>query len=641
MQTKIFQLGRLALPLAIAISAASCGKFADPTLQAGFAEKQRSLPPPKLYEVEYNSNRNLLWGDLHIHTAYSFDAFTMGTRALPDDAYRHMKGETIEHAFAYPIRASRPLHFGAVTDHAENLGQLRYSAGNKKNQSDVALADALREGNKFKFSKLFLQTIFGKMGSPEARKAAKENNDAEVLDAANISAQQVSLDVWQSIIDSAERHNLPGQFTTFIAYEWSSMPEENNLHRNVIYKSNRVPALPFSSLDSPNPEDLWAALDRQRENGMDAMAIPHNGNASDGDMYRSTDFSGEPMDQSYAEIRTRNEPVSEIFQIKGSSETHPELSPNDAFAGFEIMDDKLSAKVQESKPQGSYARDALLTGIRFSSNQGFNPYLFGVIGSSDSHNASSSVEEDNYHGKLPIIDGSAAQRLGIAFVTSSFREMAVYGASGLTAVWAEENTRDAIFEAMRRRESYATSGTRISLRFFAGWNFDEDILRGDWLSDAYESGVPMGSKLTAHKTAPPKFLVVAMKDPIGANLDRVQIVKGWVDADGNSHERVFDVAASGDRMSRQFEGEIAAVGNTVDVENANYTNSIGSPQLASLWQDPNYDPSQHAFYYARAIEIPTPRYTTYDAALMNVTAPEPTSIQERAVGSAIWIEPLH
>ncbi len=616
------------LALAVAFASIGCGSYEDPTLDERF-DPATAEGPPEREPVEASPTRNLLWGDLHIHTAFSYDAFTMGVRALPDDAYTHMKGGTIEHALGYPIRAQRPLDFGGVTDHAEYLGVPRHLAEGGTAESE-ALRAAARSGNPLRMTWQFLSIALVKMSSRDIREEQFGLPGME----------DVSRTAWKEIIEAAERHNDPGRFTSFIAYEWSSMPGERNLHRNVVYASTDVPDYPVSSRDSENPEDLWKALDQQRAEGKRVLAIPHNSNVSDGRMFESRKFGGDPLDAAYAETRDRNEPIVEIFQIKGTSETHPSLSPEDEFADFELMDTVMTADAPPSEPKGSYARDALRTGLEFAHREGFNPFRFGAIASSDSHNASFSVEEDNYHGKLPLMDGSPAQRLGLSYLMP-FEQlpMRVYGAAGLVAVWAEANTRDSIFDAMQRKETFASSGPRISVRFLAGWDYPDDLLDGDWLAEAYEGGVPMGGTLDARAGGSPAFVVVAARDPIGANLDRVQIIKAWVDSAGASHERIFDVAASGGRIEKAAGGKLDAVGNTVDVAEASYGNTIGAAQLSTIWRDPDYDPTQHALYYARAIEIPTPRHTTYAAKTMGVEAPEPTSIQERAVTSAIWIRP--
>jgi len=371
---------------------------------------------------------------------------------------------------------------------------------------------------------------------------------------------------------------------------------------------------------------------------MDNFAIPHNGNVSGGLMYDSVAFDGEAIDQSYAERRMRNEPVSEIFQVKGASETHPQLSPNDGFANFEILDTILSGNGRMSEPKGSYVRDALRTGIEMAHSESFNPYRFGVIGSSDSHNASSSVEEDNYHGKLPMFDGSAGIRMGQSLrLPERLQVSRRWGAAGLAAVWAVENTREALFDAMRRKETYATSGPRIRVRFFGGWQYARDLIaHHDRVAQAEATGVPMGGTLPDQRAGSPSFAVWALADPEGANLDRIQIIKGWVDAMGDSHERLYDIALSDEGRRDPVSGTVSAVGNTVDVTTATYRNTIGARELSSVWSDPDFDPSQPAFYYARVLEIPTPRWTTYDAKQLEISAPEPTTIQERAVTSAIW-----
>ena len=604
----------------------ACDTLDDPSLNPVFDASQAEAPPSKPL-ASFNKQRQVFWGDLHIHTGLSYDAYTTGVRTLPDDAYRFMKGGTIEHGMGYPIKMSRPLDFGAVTDHSEYLGVPRHLDQSKGvNQ----LRAVMETGSPLKITWNYLSTIVMKMSSVEKREEAFGLPGLE----------SVSLEAWQHIIDTAERHNDPGRFTAFIGYEWTSMPNGDNLHRNVIYKTSLVPEFPFSSRDSDNPEDLWDALDKQREQGMSMISIPHNGNVSNGLMYSNVMFDGGALSADYAEQRLFNEPISEILQVKGGSETHPILSSNDEFADFEIYDQRLSADGDVSQPKGSYARDALRTGLELSHSEGFNPYQFGVIGSSDSHNSSSSVEENNFHGKLPMMDGTAGLRAGKALLMSERINRAKrWSAMGLAGVWAEENTRDSLFEAMRRKETYATSGPRISLRFFAGWQYPDNLLeQDDLVEQAYQHGVPMGAELqaSAKDQGSPVFAVWAVKDPQGANLDRIQIIKGWVDSEGLSHEQVYNVAASDGRVINPIVGQLEPVGNTVDAATATYSNSIGDGQLAVLWQDPSFDASQQAFYYARVLEIPTPRYSTFDAKTLGIQPSDPVSIQERAISSAIW-----
>lgn len=620
--------GRLPALVACVLLTA-CSPVPDPTLHPAFDPAHAEPPPPKP-ATEPVATGQLLWGDLHIHTSYSTDAYVLGVRAVPDDAYQFARGGTIEHAAGYPIRIGRPLDFAAVTDHSEYLGAARADSGSTLPLDTRSLRERLLNDGPLSITLALVQIMRGVKGLQRFSESEE--------------AWAIGLDAWQTMIESAESHYQPGVFTTFVGYEWSAMPSDQNLHRNVIYKDANVPEFPFSSLDSENPEDLWDALDAQRAVGMEMLAIPHNGNVSNGLMYDQVQYDGSPMTADYANQRNRNEPVSEILQIKGTSETHPLLSPQDEFADFELMTTMLSADGDDSEPRGSYARDALRTGLEMSHSEGFNPYRFGVIGSSDSHNASSSVEEDNHHGKLPLMDGTAAIRLGLTSVLpESMQRSRRWGAAGLAAVWAYANTREAIFEALERRETYATSGPRIRLRFFGSFDFAPTLMDDPALLDlAYAQGVPMGGVLTASATRStvdaPRFAVWAEKDPVGAHLDRLQIIKGWVDAGGQSQERIYDIALS-DAGRRRADGSVAPVGNTVDVAAATYTNSIGAPTLRVLWQDPDFDPAQQAFYYARAIEIPTPRWSTYDAQRLQVEAPSPTSLQERAISSAIFYDP--
>ncbi len=622
----LFALGVLALAVLLAFTA--WGPVDDPTL---FPQYDASAvePPPQKPAVAHNPVRNLLWGDLHIHTSYSTDAYTMGVRATPDDAYVFARGGTIAHAVGYPIRIDRPLDFAAVTDHSEYMGVSRADTNASGGLQERSLRERLQNDGPLSMAWALVSIVRNVSGLD------LYSNTPESL--------VISKNAWQLMIDTAEAHNEPGVFTTLLGYEWTSMPDGQNLHRNVIYRDTNAPDIPFSSLDSGNPEDLWDALDRQRNEGKTVMAIPHNGNVSNGLMYDRKQFDGGPLTADYAEQRLRNEPVSEILQIKGTSDTHPMLSPEDEFANFEIMAGLLSPTAEISEPKGSYARDALRAGIEFSHSDGFNPYRFGVIGSSDSHNASSSVEENKHHGKLPLMDGTAGLRLGKSiFVPGSLHRTKNWGAAGLAAVWAQENTRESVYDALERRETFATSGPRISLRFFASFDYTPEMMQSpELLTLAYEQGVPMGGILQAAPLSSPNgpaFAVWVAKDPNGANLDRLQIIKGWINADGSSEEKVFDVALS-DQRTANADGSIPPVGNTVDVARATYRNSIGARQLSAFWRDPEFDPALEAFYYARGLEIPTPRWSTYDAMRLGVEAPQPTSLQERAISSAIWYEP--
>ena len=602
--------------------AAACSPVDDPSLFPPFDAATAAVAPGS-EPTQYNPQRNLYWGDLHIHTGYSTDAYTNGVRATPDDAYTFVKGGEIEHAAGYGIRLQRPLDFAAVTDHSEYLGVLRATKPDLP-LNQRGLRDRLLNDGRLENTLLMARTMIG----------------FDLENAIVSGWESITRSAWQEVIASAERHNNPGHFTAFIGYEWSSMPGERNLHRNVIYRGAQTPELPFSSVDSEDPRDLWAALENQREQGMAVFAIPHNGNVSDGRMYDSVMFDGVDMNEDYARRRMENEPISEIFQVKGSSETHPLLSNEDEFAGFEIYDTVLATSQDDSRAKGSYVRDALRTGLEMSHSEGFNPYRFGVIGSSDGHNASSPVEEDNYHGKLPLLDASAALRMGTATYYPDYMPGGRrWSAAGLAAVWAHENTRGSLFDAMRRRETYATSGPRIAVRFFGGWNYPKNLMQqSDWMTVAEQQGVAMGQDLPASDAPAPSFALWAIRDPRSGNLDRIQVIKGWTDRAGKSQERIFNVAWSGQR-SLDDQGQLPAVGNTVDMATATYSNSIGAEQLSTVWQDPAFDPLQEAFYYARVIEIPTPRWTTFDAVKLGIPAPQPGTLQERAVTSAIWYKP--
>jgi len=544
----------------------------------------------------------VFFGDLHVHTALSADAYIMGTRASVDDAFRYAKGEPIDHVSGTPIQAKRALDFLAVTDHAEYLG-----LGDRL--LDPASVGAAAGANPVDG----LSKVFAMM---TATISSAVPHPAWVDPARNASA-------WQETIATANRHDDPGRFTSLLGFEWSATPEGRNLHRNVIVDpGGALPSRPFSVFDSPDPEGLWRWMESERARGVRLLAIPHNSNLSDGAMFARTDSNGRPFDAAYAASRARNEPLVEVTQIKGTSETHPSLSPEDEHAGFEIWSSTVTTAGEnpDVAAAGSYVRDALRTGLELQAASGFNPYRFGLIGSSDSHSASSPVEEDNYSGK-GVQDTSARMRLETTPIPESVQ---AWGASGLAAVWARANTRSEIFAALERKETYATTGTRIALRFFGGWAFAAGATDADgWTDRAYADGVPMGGTLPPAPAAGtvPRFLVSAQRDPESAPLDRIQIVKGWTvgNADG---ERVAEGAR---RASREqvFDVVVAPSG--------------GASQLTGEWVDPAFDPESEAFYYARVLETPTPRWSTLDAERLGIDPPprHPRTIQERAFSSPI------
>ena len=574
----------------------------------------------------------LYWGDTHVHTNLSTDSYTFKNEAItPELAYRFAKGETIASATGQPVRLSRPLDFLVITDHAEFLG----------------VFPLLDHGDQ-----AALETEIGKRWKAIFAEHKPGKAFAEVMqvkrDELPLSQDDKLLrNVWHEVTAAADRHNDPGTFTAFIGYEWTSMPTGNNLHRNMIFrddasKANQV--LPFSAMDSHNPEDLWQFLaGYEAQTGGRILAIPHNANASNGAMFSDKTYQGAPLTKAHAETRMRWEPLVEVTQIKGDGESHPYLSPDDEFADFENWDDSNFGPEQPPKEpwmlKHEYARGALKVGLEQEAILGANPYKFGMIGSSDSHTSLAAVEEDNFFGKYPIDEPSDKR------VTGHLESMQTsdYVASGYAAVWATENTREALFDAMQRKETYATTGPRITVRFFGSWDYaDDDHLRPDYAAIGYARGVPMGGDLSqAPEGTAPSFLVVATRDPMGANLDRVQIIKGWLEEDGKAREQIYEVALSDNRQPDPATGRAPALRSTVDVKTASYTNSIGAAELSSVWTDPDFDPTQRAFYYVRVLEIPTPRWTTYDAAFYGTTLPDnfPAEIQERAYTSPIWYTP--
>jgi hypothetical protein len=564
-----------------------------------------------------------LFGELHIHTGWSFDAYVFGTRATPDDAYNFGKGKPLKHPLGDTYKLDRPLDFMAVTDHGVWLGVFAKMGDPNHPLSKHELAARVNDPDPNVASGVFTDII---------RRSAAGNPYEGLTDPG------VAKEAWTEIVKSANRHNDPGTFTTFIAYEWTSTPDRQNLHRNVIFKGDDAP-VPFTRLDSMEPEALWAWLDKIRAEGYEAMAIPHNSNLSDGRMFERETSKDTPFTQEYADTRNRNEPLVEVTQVKGTSETHPMLSPNDEFADFELVEQRVASKIQITSFKGSYVRDAYRTGLEFQDKEGFNPYRFGLVAASDSHTGIVPVEEETYSGKVGVRDGSAKIRLQQESATMDLRK---FSASGLAAVWAEENTRDSIYEAMRRKETWGTSGPRIKVRVFGGFNMKK-VKPGQegWVDEGYTNGVPMGGELKAADAngKAPTFAVWAIKDAESANLDRVQIVKGWSDK-GTSHEKVYDVAWSGNRKKDSKTGKVPAVGDTINYETLKYTNTIGAVELTGKWTDPDFNAEQNAFYYVRAIEIPTPRWSAFDAQELGIPNPADLhkSIQERAYTSPIWYD---
>ena len=580
---------------------------------------------------EFNALKNCYFGAVHVHTGYSFDAYTNGTLTIPSHAYEWAQGKAIPGGGGGPdLQIKTPLDFYAVSDHAEYMGVFKRMENPDDPLSKLPIAAEVNSDDQAvafaAFSRLLDDMSTGK-------------SDPQLSD------PEISTSVWSEIVATADEYYKPGEFTTFPAFEWSSNPNFQNLHRVVVFKNTEnLPKLAFSALDSDKPEDLWTWMEQARANGADLLAIPHNGNASDGLMFALTDSEGNALSETYVKRRMANEPLYEVTQIKGTSETHPDLSPNDEFAGFELWDYTLSANALKAKVrEGSYIRKAYLDGLKLKAEGVGNPFQYGLIGDTDTHNAAASHEEFNYTGKFAF-ENNAEHRLKGApgFKPANVVQVQEFSSGGLHGIWATENTRDAIYEGMVSKETFATTGTMMKVRFFGGWNFkDADIEGGGWVSSGYSNGVAMGSELTAQQgNASPSFLIWAQKDPNSGNLDRVQVVKGWVDADGNQHEKVYNVAWSGDRKL-DADGNLPAVGSTVNAETATYTNNTGAPELKTVWSDPEFNASENAFYYLRVLEIPTPRWNTYDAARTGLDNPDniPFEIQERAFSSPIWYYP--
>ena len=622
----------------------------------------------------------LLWGDTHLHSNLSNDAYLLGNKSAdPDTAYRFAKGEPVIHPYhRAKVKIQTPLDFLAVTDHAEFLGQL-YSILQLEDEKlantrfGKRMLKVKEEDDEMAAGLTYMMALTMNRMPPEQRPdfsplgmlkmlynrffstgETQGNPDMPMLDfgfgnmwfAANNfeSVDEMHIDEvfqsnWERLIDAAERHNAPGKFTALIGWEYSPQPGGKNLHRVVLTPVDGTTAkkfFPFSANDSDNPEDLWAWLAKTRaQTGIDFVAIPHNSNLSKGAMFARTATAGGPIDAGYARLRSHWETVVEVTQTKGTSETHPLLSPGDEFADFEIYKKGLPGTSPPTFTESDYVRSALKTGLEFDRQLGVNPYKFGMIGSTDNHTGLASVEEDNFMGKFAL-DSIPENKAEGFYGNPGWLQ----SASGLAAVWATDNTREEIFAALRRREVYGSSGPRIAVRFFAGYDFTKDDLKArDLATVGYSKGVPMGSDLTVSEQAP-GFLAHAVKDPEGANLDRIQIVKSWLDSDGKAREKIFNVAWAGERTPDP-NGNLPPVGDSVDRSTTRYTNDIGAPELAALWTDPEFDPDRRAFYYLRVLQVPTPRNSLYDSVALQATPPDgyPALIQERVYTSPIWYTP--
>lgn len=624
-----------------------------------------------------NLNKNAYFGDLHVHTKHSFDAFIFGTTNSPDQAYLYAKGKPINHPLGFEMKLQDPLDFYAVTDHAAWLGMLEaYSDPNSipgkldfaKDLHGLNNPENLNVNTTPRRSNIFGNLIANELVTPSKNpfKLLMAYLQKDTVYGTRAFHRVTHQSAWKDIALAAEKHNEPGKFTTFIAYEFtSSGPGQSNLHRNVIFKDSNAPIQPFSIIDSMNPEDLWNWMDRLREKGVESLAIPHNSNGSNGQMFKLEDWAGNPLTLEYSEQRSRNEPLVEITQVKGTSDTHPLLSPNDEWADFEIMNNRVASPFYSSVP-GSYVRDAYLRGLSLEAEVNINPYKFGLIGASDTHTGAISDDEADYHSKVGIIDGTPQLRGSVPledevadallgglniifpdtseydgneFMDSGFLE---WGASGLAAVWAEENTREAIYNAFRRKETFATTGSRIKVRFFSGYSFDDSILDSqDLISIAYEKGVTMGSDLLHQDGKTPNFLIWAIRDAKRAPLDRVQIIKGWVLPSGKPYEQIFDIGCSGNNKPDPISHRCPETKAKVDLKTCKISKNIGSDEIKAIWSDPEFDPSLKAFYYVRVLENPTCRWSTWDA-IKNGTPIRPnlkSTIQERAWSSPIWYIP--
>jgi hypothetical protein len=600
-------------------------------LLAASAFAADSAGEPGRSEGKKNPLNNVYFGEQHLHTQNSPDAYAMGTRNTVDDAYNFAKGKAIKkNTSGEMVQKKVPYDWVAVTDHAEYLGVFPQLTDPKSDLSkklkDNAIVKEIQSGAPKKMNDAFAQIAVGLTTNfPDP-----DFNQSDIIKS-----------VWQKHIETTNKHYEPGKFTTLIAFEWTSIPVNQNLHRNVFFRDDKGPKVPFSAFDSDRPEDLWTYLQVQRDAGHETFAIAHNGNLSNGLMYAPRNSNGTPIDARYAERRATYEVATEIIQTKGQSDTHPALSPNDEFAEFEMYKHLIGSNPPVvGRVNYSFVREALINGVGYQEYLGVNPFKYGIVAGADAHTAFSDNEEYNYTGVHGVLDKTAKVRLS-GLATTAGESALVFGTPGATGVWAPENTRTAIFDGIKRKETYGTSGTLIRLRFFGGWDYPKGLVADkNFIEKAYKGGVPMGGDLPKKASKAPTFAVWALKDPNSGNLDRVQIIKGWY-INGYPQEKIYDVAWSDNRKPDSKTGKLPPVGNTVDIKNATYTNDIGDTQLSAVWTDPDFKPEHHAVYYVRVLEIPTPRWSTYDAKALGIDPPAgvDATIQERAWASPIWYTP--
>ena len=637
-------LTAIALAMAIHFTLPAAAQEQDPVGLTPTPEDAADIAKAPGYSPYAGRNfpTEVFWGETHLHTKNSLDARGFGVTLGPEEAFRIARGEEVVATHGEPVKLSRPHDFLVVADHSDGMGAMaEIIAGNPN-----LLKDPTVRG----WHKSFVA------GGEAAFDATMDviNSFSQGKVPAVVLDRTFQKSVWDQYIDVAEKYNEPGRFTAMIGYEWTSTENGNNLHRNVLYRDGGDVArqmVPYTTAESFNPEELWKWMARYEEKtGGRVLTLAHNGNMSNGIMFpvEVNPATGQALTGDYAKQRARWEPLYEVTQIKGDGETHPFLSPTDEFADFETLalgNLNLTVVKEDDMFQYEYAREALKNGLKMEKDLGSNPYKFGMVGSTDAHNAISSAEEENYFGKHAGTEPSP-ERWNHPMAKFAGRQYEGWSmsASGYAAVWATENTREAIWDAMARKEVYATTGPRILVRFFGGWDFEpQDAANRLPAGVGYSKGVPMGGDLQkAPAGKVPTFLVGALKDPLSGNLDRIQIVKGWLDTQGNTHEKVYDVAwGDADKRKPGRDGKVPLVGNTVDVPNATWTNTIGDPELLTVWTDPDFDPNVRAFYYARVIEIPTPRWTAYDAKRYGLTLPGniPVTITERAYTSPIWYTP--